>query len=63
MHDLSLEDFPPASQNNARQIVKEAMQAFYRNKSDRTAQKLEGFGFAPDHSDRADHASEYDKER
>lgn len=51
--------FPPSSTNNARAIVLKAVKDYQQCPCDRHAAVLENYGFSVDHSDRADHADEY----
>lgn len=55
--DEILKKFPPSSQNNARQIIREKLAKFKKNPSEARAQELESFGITVDWSD-ADHGIE-----
>jgi hypothetical protein len=56
MDDI-LKKYPPSSQNNARQILREKMERFKKSPSESRAQELESFGITVDFSD-ADHGIE-----
>lgn len=50
-----LNEFPPSSQNNAREIVRGYLEKFENSPSDRMERKLDELGVPGDHDDYRDH--------